>query len=555
MKIREKIFVGFGTYVFLAAVIGFFAYTELHTISTRINLVETADSITHILSEIRRYEKNYLLYRQENDLQTFKHYVTTLKTDIENIKLKTEIVKAMGVQKYEMIKKEIDEYEALFERVIADVGLQRENMQMLTAAGHKIEKGLSREGLQIFPSIRAHEKELIINKDQISYETLIRALSSLNPDSPDVKHYRSIADRLYELYREEHDSVGEMRAKARDIELLLENLLKEEKSMIDTTMKRSMGLLIVALLTIIVVGALVNRKLARSISIPIMKLEEITNKIAKGDFSETLDVRGKDEIASLEISFNKMEDKLKQALKSLEDTIDQLRQKQSQLVEAEKLASIGILASGIAHEISNPLTSVLTFSNLMLEKSPESDPNHERLKMMVRETGRARDIVRQLLSFAKEETIKPVKVNVNCPVGEIVESLISQNSFKDISLTMNLSESLPDIYVDPARIGQVVSNILLNAIDSVTPPGEISVTTKSADNFVEIIFSDTGSGIPEENIGRLFDPFFTTKDKTKGSGLGLAVSYGIIKKHGGDIEVMSEVGKGSAFTVRLPVNG
>lgn len=476
MKIRDRIFLGVGTYVFLAIIICFFAYRELLTISTRLNLVEIADDITHTLSEVRRYEKNYLLYKEKEDLQEFQQYLSTLKINIDDIK--TEIVKAMGPGNYEMIKRQITEYEILFAKVVGDVKLQREN-----------------------------------------------------------------------------DSAEKMRSKAREMETLLKNLREKERAEISETIKRSMGLLIFALLTIIIVGAFVNKKLAKSIAEPIKSLEEITKNIAMGDFSETLEVKGKDEIASLGTSFNIMEEKLKQALRSLEDTIKQLREKQSQLVEAEKLASIGILASGIAHEISNPLTSVLTFSNLMLEKTPENDPNHKRLKMMVRETGKARDIVRQLLSFAKEETIKPIKVNVNCPVIDIIESFIAQEAFNDIELTMNFSEDLPEIHVDPARIGQVVSNILLNAISAITPPGKIEVSTRKVDNFVEIVFYDTGRGIPEEKIGKIFDPFFTTKEKTRGSGLGLAVSYGIIKKHGGDIEVKSEVGKGSTFTVRLPING
>lgn len=556
MKIREKIFIGFGIYVLLATIIGFFAFTELLTISTRLSLVETAHNITHILSELRRHEKNYLLYRQEETLQAFTHNLGQLKANIDSIKLKTEIVKAMGPGNYEMIKEIISNYEDFFNKVVAGIKLQEENIHKLKVAGASIENALSGNEFQIFSSLRRYEKDLMIYRDEKSYENFAKTFASLHTHSPALKEYRALTDRLYELYKKENDSVGNMRSKAREIELLLENLLKEEKVAIHSTMKKSMILLIFALLTIIVVGAAVNAKLAMSIAEPIKKLEEVTKKIAMGDFSETLDVKGKDdEIASLEMSFNKMETKLKQALGSLEDTIQQLQEKQSQLVEADKLASIGILASGIAHEISNPLTSVLTFSNLMLEKTPEGHPNRERLRMMVKETGRARDIVRQLLSFAKDEAIKPMRMNVNCPVTEICESLVSQEAFTDIGLTLHLSDNLPEIYADPARIGQVVSNILLNAIHATTPPGNISVSTRVNGKFVEIIFSDTGHGIPAENLGKIFDPFFTTKEKEKGSGLGLAVSYGIIKKHGGDIDVSSEIGKGSTFTVRLPING
>ncbi len=315
-----------------------------------------------------------------------------------------------------------------------------------------------------------------------------------------------------------------------------------------------MRLLLYAVLTIIALGIAINIELSMSIGIPLRRLEKITKKIAAGDFSESVEVKGGGEVASLGTSFNQMEDKLRTALSDLEHTIKSLQEKQAQLVEAEKLASIGILAAGIAHEINNPLTSVLTFSNLMLEQMPEDDPNRERVKMMAWETNRARIIVRQLLSFAREAPLRSVAVDVNQPVREIVDSLMIQDKFKDIELVMSLAHDIPEIHADPAQVGQVVLNIVLNALHSITPPGRIEVATRAVGGFVEIAVSDTGCGIPEENIGRIFEPFYTTKD-TSGTGLGLAVSYGIVKKHRGYIEVKSEAGKGSIFTVRLPLDG
>jgi len=191
----------------------------------------------------------------------------------------------------------------------------------------------------------------------------------------------------------------------------------------------------------------------------------------------------------------------------------------------------------------------------MLEQCPTDDPRHGRLKMMARETERARNIVRQLLNFGRESVIKPVKIDINQPVTEITESLVAQEAFRGVELSMKLADDLPIVYADPAQLGQVVLNILLNAIHAITPPGRIEVLTRRSDSSVEIVFSDTGKGIPEEHLHKIFDPFFTTKDATRGTGLGLAVSYGIIKKHGGDISVESTVGKGTTFTVRLPVYG
>ena len=158
-------------------------------------------------------------------------------------------------------------------------------------------------------------------------------------------------------------------------------------------------------------------------------------------------------------------------------------------------------------------------------------------------------------NFGRETVIKPEKININQPVTEIADSLVAQDAFKGIGLELKLADNLPDVDADPAQIGQVVMNLLLNAIHAITPPGRIEVLTRQIGKYVEIVFTDTGSGIPEEHLHKIFDPFFTTKDASRGTGLGLAVSYGIMKKHGGDIEVMSEMGKGTTFTVRLPIHG
>jgi signal transduction histidine kinase len=554
MKIREKLFFSVGIYIFLGAFLGFFAYMELRTITTKLALVEVADDINNAILEIRRHEKNYFLYKDENNLRELKKYLDVLKNYVVNIKV--EITREIGTDKYDSMKNSITEYEYLVNKIVENLKSQEGLAREIRNTGRIIEKSLHGEELQNFLVLRKYEKNLITYKDQLAYKTFAETSTSPNLSSHrEMKGYLDSVKKLFELFKDENDSVDKIRLTAREISSLTENLSKKEREDIDAVLDKSTKLLLLALFTMLGLGAIINIKLSTSISTPIQRLEKITKKIATGDFSETMEVKGRDEITSLEISFNQMEERLKNALNSLEQTIKELREKQAQLVEAEKLASIGKFASGIAHEINNPLTSILTFSSLMLEKMPDNNPNHERLRMMVREAERARTIVRQLLSFAREEPINPVKINIKSPVAEITDSLIAQGVFKDIELILNISDKLPEIYADPGRIGQVVSNILLNAVHAITPPGKIEISTKVSGNFIELIFSDTGCGIPEENISKIFDPFFTTKDRTKGTGLGLAVSYGIIKKHGGDIEVQSTVGKGTTFIVRLPING
>ncbi len=554
MKIRDKLFVGFGLYIFLLAVLGFFAYKELRTISLRLVLVETADDITNTILEVRRYEKNFLLFKDRESYGELQKYLTTLKKTIDDIK--AEIALEIGSKDSSMMKQTIAEYERLVGTIAANYASQEEMEEKVRVKGRSVERSLGNAALRSFLVLRRQEKNIMLYKNQEAYDSFVRTAEqrALAPHSM-IKEYRVLIARLYNLYGEEKEAVEKMRVTARDIQSFTQNLSKKERASVAVTIKMSITLLVAALALVVIFGTVINIKLANSIAAPLRTLEKITKKIAQGDFSESIEVKGKDELASLEASFNLMEEKLKNALWSLEHTIEKLREKQAQLVEAEKLASVGMLAAGIAHEINNPLTSVLTFSNLILEQCPKADPRCDQLRIVVRETERARNIVRQLLNFGREVNIKPVKININRPVEEIIDSLVAQEAFKGIELSMNLGENLPDVYADPAQIGQVVLNLSLNAIHAITPPGKIEVSTRIMDAFVGIVFRDTGSGIAPEHMSKIFDPFFTTKGETKGTGLGLAVSYGIIKKHGGDIEVASVVGQGTSFTVKVPIYG
>ena len=554
MKIRDKLFLGFGMYILLAVILGFFAYKELRTIGTRLVLVEIAADITNTILEVRRYEKNFLLFKDRQSFEELQKYLAILKKSIDDIS--AEIAHEIGSEHAARMKAAIDDYERLIKGIADNFTSQAEMESLIRERGRRVEQRLGPDELQAFLVLRRYEKNVMLDKNRESYTAFKKTYdgSSLRSRA-EVAQYEVLVIRLSRLYELEKTSIEKMRLTARDIQSFTQNLSKKERTTIATTIRMSIILQFLALGLVVVVGIIINVKLATSIAMPIRNLERITKKISRGDFSESIEVHGHDEIASLAEAFNQMEDKLDHAMTSLEEIIKKLQEKQAQLVEAEKLALVGKLAAGIAHEINNPLTSVLTFSNLMLEQCPPSDPRHDKLKLMARETERARNIVRQLLNFGRETVIKPIKINVNQPVNEIAESLVAQEAFKGIELSMQLGADLPEVYADPAQIGQVVLNILLNAIHSITPPGTIEVSTRLNGKQVEIRFADTGKGIAEDHLHKIFDPFFTTKDASKGTGLGLAVSYGIIKKHGGDIEVASIVDKGTTFTVRLPIYG
>ena len=234
---------------------------------------------------------------------------------------------------------------------------------------------------------------------------------------------------------------------------------------------------------------------------------------------------------------------------------DYRKMNEQRLMRSEKLASIGRLAAGIAHEINNPLTSVLTFSSLLLRKAETGDQK-EKLEIIVKETTRCRQIVRDLLNFARLGEPKKEE----CSINQIIESALSltKNQLKMSEMRIAVKkelEELPLLQLDPDQMLEVFVNIIINAIDAMPQGGELNFTTRlvPGGKSVEIRASDTGYGIPRENLAKVFDPFFTTKDAGKGTGLGLSVTYGIIDRHNGTIDVESEVRKGTTFIIKLPL--
>jgi two-component system NtrC family sensor kinase len=299
---------------------------------------------------------------------------------------------------------------------------------------------------------------------------------------------------------------------------------------------------------------------------PLREMVWATRKIAEGDLSLELSISSRDEIGQLAESFNHMLIRLKQARQELEDygrTLEekveqrsqQLKKIQGQLMQSEKLASLGRLASGVAHEINSPLTGILTFSHLLMRKLKDNPELQRELELIVRETTRVSTIVRGLLDFARESKPQKKPCNINELILHTLSLVEHQSVFHDIRVVKNLDPQVTMVLLDVNQIQQVFMNILLNAADAMPAGGTLTITSTMPpeDSFVQVRFADTGIGIPEKNLNRIFDPFFTTKVDKKGTGLGLAVSYGIIERHRGHIEVQSEEGRGTTFTIKLPL--
>lgn len=240
----------------------------------------------------------------------------------------------------------------------------------------------------------------------------------------------------------------------------------------------------------------------------------------------------------------------------LQERIEAQHRAELSLVRSARLAAVGEMAAGVAHELNNPLTSVSGFVELVLEELPDDDPHRSDLELVMREAQRARGVVRRLLDFSRPVENQRVRTDLNELVSDVLALVRHLAHTGGILVEMELEEGLPWASVDPGHIKQVVLNLVHNAIQAMPHGGELTVSTRTVEREgrrVTISVRDTGEGISPENIERVFEPFFTTRPAGSGTGLGLSVSYGIVNEHGGFIEVESTPGKGSCFTITLPL--
>lgn len=327
----------------------------------------------------------------------------------------------------------------------------------------------------------------------------------------------------------------------------------------------------VILLIAISFGVLLQRLIYR----PLKDLNFGAQKISVGDLEHLIPVRNDDEFGRAASSFNHMTMELKKSQMEMQEFVhglefkvkertDELLAARAEVAQAEKLAAVGQLASGIAHELNNPLTGVLTFTSLLRKKMGEGSQDAEDLDLVIRETKRCASIIKRLLDFAREKV--PVKgfFNLNQLIEDTVRFVDRPAALQQIEIATKLDAGLPQAWGDADLIKQVLLNVLVNAQQAIDGPGKIVVESRAhlaqvpaklgveSLPMVEIAVTDTGCGISEANLLRIFDPFFTSKEVGKGTGLGLSVSYGIIKAHGGAIKVESVVGVGTTFRIYLP---
>ncbi len=350
--------------------------------------------------------------------------------------------------------------------------------------------------------------------------------------------------------------------------------LQEADRRVARTTRHTIIIGVVSTLIVCLLGALLVHRLVHR---PVERLLVSTQRVAHGDLDCQIPVTSDDEIGQLTRSFVKMTEELKAAHSQLrgwagkleeevENKTRELNRAQTQLIRSEKLSSVGLLAAGVAHELNSPLTGILTFAHILAKRVPAESEEQQRLLMIAKQAERCATIIRQLLDLSRERPPEKKMHELHAVLQQAISLVEHQPRFRQIRIPRDLDPSIQQVLIDAGQMQQVFLNLLVNACEAMPQGGTVDVRTRrirpgqcphvaSDGEAVEIVFADTGVGIPPENIGKIFDPFFTSKDVGQGTGLGLSVSYGIIEGHGGHISVESTPGIGTIFAITLPIGG
>ncbi len=397
---------------------------------------------------------------------------------------------------------------------------------------------------------KTHEKQAVIETD---FAELLDDPVSVKKRTRTIEDYKRTLENLLAVFIA-HEESGRDPEKDEEVSRLeesvtllgrilttdIEEIEKREKERVFNLLTRSRNYMIAALASLFLLSILTAFFLVRNVNRPLKSIEKSIQRIVSGDFHKIPRLPTGDEFETLADSLNEM--------------IEELGRRKDQLVQAEKMSSLGILTSGVAHELNNPLNNISTSIQIIREELEDPDVVFKRNLLLEVESqiDRARDIIRALLEFSRQSEFLTEPVVFKNLVDSTMH-LISGEIPSHIRVGVEVSDGLEG-RMDPRRIQQVLLNLIINSVHAMPDGGKLDISAFREEDAGMFVFqvADTGSGIPKEHLARIFDPFFTTREVSKGSGLGLSISHGIIEQHGGTIQVDSTPGRGTTFTVRLP---
>jgi signal transduction histidine kinase len=477
------------------------------------------------------------------------------------------MVEDIGKEDFSLLNNSVQTYTTLIDTLFENYQEEIKVTENVRAEGRKLESFVAdgKHAKELSTSFILHlrllEKNYMLFRNKQSLDKLKSGLSELKNVTPfcyECVPYEDALQTLFKTYNNSDTMVSELQLTGDKFEKVTGEIAHLERQKIHSFLTLTQRLLLIALALLCTLGPLFVYKTATYIAAPIKRLAEIATKISEGNSTVRAPLKEHDETYFLAQSFNTMLDHLQLTHQSLEKSLDLLREKQAQLVESEKRASLGLLVSGVAHELNNPLNNISLTAETMREDLKEF--SHEELSEYIEDilmqSERAHDIVENLLDFARARraTIMEKQDIINV-VKDSINLIANQLRVSNIALNQNIPEVAYFVKGNHSKLEQIIISIILNAIQAMKDKGTLTISVKpdTEKKDVAIKITDTGPGIPQEQIKNIFEPFFTTKAVGSGTGLGLSVSQSLVKEHNGEIDVESTLGKGSTFTVRLPL--
>jgi len=389
--------------------------------------------------------------------------------------------------------------------------------------------------------LKIQEKDISAVIGKKRWQTMMAHIDRYEKLLDKLKNAKALEDNTQEPYGEIE---GELRQYGAEMIAFAVSLVKQERKEVENLSRFSRQVPLVFLAVLLILMTYLTLFLAHQIVRPLNRFVEYTRRIARGDFSPVQPAkRYKDEFSRLAIAINWM--------------LDQLQKNQELFIQSKKLASLGILIAGVAHELGNPLNniSMLAQAYTTLYDNLSKEDRLIYMEKVEEETERIKGIIQELLEFSKPKKADFRETEVNSVIRKTLKLVHNMLHVSAIETTLDLQKGLPNVFIDENKIQEVLINLITNAIQAMSPGGELSIATHLGEDkeYVIIEVGDTGKGIPPEFLPNIFDPFFSTKG-TEGTGLGLSVSYSIIKNHKGNLKVKSQVGVGTTFVMELAVH-
>jgi signal transduction histidine kinase len=520
MSLKKKIALSFLISSAIIALLAGFEYLSFVEISKEIRYLEITDTISRKSLQLRRHEKNFFLYSPEKadeESASVHAYLGELK---QLLSQNRNIDHADKLS----LRSSINDYEEKFQGIEADA----KRLTGLFAAMEVSYRGTAK------------------------YLSLVKSTFLEQPSrSADFLEKVFLLPRSHALVaglRELAVKIAGLRKTGEDILFISKDLDKIAREKAETVIRVSQMAILIFFPLFFIVGIGLLFFISTNVARRLMLLISVVERTGKGSYPHLTDLsRGKahDEVGVLIDKFNAMEDQLAQHEAELEH-------KNKELMQTRKLAAIGTLASGVAHELNNPLNNISLSAQILQREAGErcTGDMKEAVGDIVGQTERVKRIVGDLLEFARGREPRFQEVELAGLVKAAFRQIGNSRRLEKVRFSFHADTDQVLVPADHGQMEQVFANLFLNAVDAMQEEGEISVSVKRADQIVIVTVSDTGRGITRESIDKIFEPFYTTKDK--GTGLGLAIVYNIIKKHYGDIAVSSEPGRGTTFTITLP---